>query len=109
MERRNDRLYGAIGLAKKAGALRSGDFVTEKLLRAGKVKLVLMDSSASENTRRKYAGMCERLQVPLLELPALGGAIGDAARMLAAVTDENFRTMIARAAESGETGENMRG
>lgn len=109
MKRQNDRLYGAIGLAKKAGALKSGDFATEKLLRGGKAKLVLMDASASDNTRRRYTGMCERQGVPLMELPALGGAIGDASRMLAAVVDDNFMRMIVRAAEDGDTDKDMRG
>lgn len=102
MERRNDRLSNAVGFAKKAGRLQSGDFVTERLLRAGKAGLILLDEGASDNTVKKYALLCEARGVRLVRVPALGACIGNPSRMVAAVTDENFVNMIANAAGCGD-------
>jgi ribosomal protein L7Ae-like RNA K-turn-binding protein len=94
---RNERLHNAMGLAMKAGRVRSGDFVTEKLVRAGGAKLVLLDADVSDNTRTKYVKLCELNQIPLTIVPELGMSVGRPGRMVAAVTDENFKNMIIRA------------
>lgn len=100
--RENDGLRNAIGLAMKAGRLQSGDFAVEKLVRAGKARLVLMDGGASDNTRDKYAHLCESARIALLDVPELGACIGKPGRMLAAVTEKDFTDMILRCAVGGE-------
>ena len=104
------KLCQSIGLAMKAGRLVSGDFAVEKLVRAGKALLVLIDETASDNTREKYARLCANAHVMLIDAPELGASIGKPARMLAAVTDENFANLILRAANGdGEDHTNDRG
>ena len=93
----NSRLTNAIGLAMKAGRLRSGDFTVEKMVRAEETRLVLLDANASENTREKYRAMCQNHGVETILVAELGRWIGKPGRMIAAVTDENFRNMIKRA------------
>lgn len=93
----NSRLNNAIGLAMKAGRLRSGDFSVEQLVRAGQAKLVLLDAEAADNTREKYRAMCQTHGVDLLAIDELGRWIGKPGRKIAAVTDENFKNMIKRA------------
>jgi len=92
-----DRKASAIGFAMKAGKVQSGDFLTEKLLRAGKAKLVLLDTAASDNTSEKYRALCESRGVDLLLVEELGIWIGKPGRMTAAVSDEHFAAMIKRA------------
>lgn len=94
----NNKLNSAIGFAMKAGKLISGDFTVEKMVRARKAKLALIDSEASENTKSKYRNMCENAGIPLVEVEELGRWIGKPGRMIAAATDEQFTTMIKRAA-----------
>lgn len=104
------KLKSAVGFAMKAGKLKSGDFAVEKLVRAGGVRLVLLDERASENTRERYARLCENGKTALLYVPALGESIGKPGRMTAAVTDENFVNMILRSAgEAGMDGDKTRG
>ena len=91
------KLTNAVGLSMKAGKLKSGDFTVEQVVRSGQAKLVLLDESASGNTREKYQAMCEHHGVELLEIGELGRWIGKPGRMIAAVTDENFKNMIKRA------------
>jgi len=83
----------------KAGRLKSGDFVTEKLLRAKNAKLALIDCTASDNTKDKYRGICAGSGIELVEVEELGRWIGKPGRMVAAVTDEAFAQMIRRALE----------
>lgn len=97
MPKQADRLANAVGLAMKAGKLVSGDFAVEKLLRAGKTRLTLIDTAASENTKEKYRALCAAKGTELVGVTDLGGWIGKPGRMLAAVTDHNFAEMIKRA------------
>ena len=99
----NSKLSSAIGFAMKAGRLKSGDFVVEKLLRAKGAKIALIDTTASENTKDKYRTICENTGIELIEIEELGRWIGKPGRMIAAVTDEAFTQMIRRAREQGNS------
>ena len=99
----NSKLNSAIGFAMKAGKLKSGDFVTEKLLRAKGAKIALIDKTASDNTKDKYRSICENTGIELIEIEELGRWIGKPGRMVAAVTDEAFFQMIRRALASEQT------
>ncbi|HML67630.1 MAG TPA: ribosomal L7Ae/L30e/S12e/Gadd45 family protein [Clostridia bacterium] len=93
----NSKLNSAIGFAMKAGRLKSGDFVTEKLIRAKGAKIALIDTKASDNTKDKYRDICAHNGTELIEVEELGRWIGKPGRMVAAVTDEAFAQMIRRA------------
>jgi Ribosomal protein HS6-type (S12/L30/L7a) len=93
----NSKLNSAIGFAMKAGRLKSGDFVTEKLLRAKNAKIALIDTTASDNTKEKYRNICTNSEIELVEVEELGRWIGKPGRMVAAVTDTAFAQMIRRA------------
>lgn len=99
----NNKLNSAIGFVMKAGRLKSGDFVTEKLLRAKNAKIALIDGTASDNTKEKYRDICEHSGIELVEVEELGRWIGKPGRMVAAVTDEAFAQMIRRALVQTET------
>ena len=99
----NSKLNSAIGFAMKAGKMKSGDFVTEKLLRAKGAKIALIDTTASDNTKDKYRDMCAHNNTELVEVEELGRWIGKPGRMVAAVTDEAFTQMIRRALAQEKT------
>ena len=98
----NSKLSSAIGFAMKAGRLKSGDFVTEKLLRAKSAKIALIDTTASDNTKEKYRNICTNTDIELVEVEELGRWIGKPGRMVAAVTDDAFTQMIKRALAQDE-------
>jgi ribosomal protein L7Ae-like RNA K-turn-binding protein len=98
----NSKLTSAIGFAMKAGKLVSGDFSVEKAVRAKRAKIALIDSAASANTQEKYRAMSEHAGIMLAEVEELGQWIGKPGRMVAAVTDEQFTTMIKRAISEQE-------
>lgn len=106
----NSRLRSAVGFAMKAGRLQSGDFSVERLVRAKKALLVLIDEGASANTREKYERLCSGAHIIMTSVPELGTCIGKPGRMLAAVTDQNFAYMIQNAATAdGENHTRNRG
>lgn len=91
-----------LGLAAKAGRIVSGEFATEKGVKAGQVFLVLTAQDASENTRKKFKDMCTYYEVPLYNVGTkeeLGGAIGKDYRASLGVTDENFALAMIRKLE----------
>ncbi len=89
-----DKLRNAVGLSMRAGKCASGAFVVEKIIRAGKAQLVLLDAAAAENARKRYADACRTHGVPMILVPDAGGMIGKDGRMVLAITDKNFANMI---------------
>jgi len=99
----NNKLTSAIGFAMKAGRLKSGAYVVEKLIRARQAHLALIDTGASANTKDQYRDMCAFANTELIEVEELGRWIGKPGRMVAAVTDEVFAQMIRRTLEPIKT------
>ncbi|MEA5059783.1 hypothetical protein SDC9_192659 [bioreactor metagenome] len=97
------RVRSAAGFAMRAGCCLAGDFACEKAVKAGRVQVILLDTAASQSTRERYHGLCERAGIPCLELENMGNAIGKYGRMVAAVTDSGFARMLTEAAEGGGT------
>ncbi len=95
----NSKLSSAIGFAMKAGRLKSGGYVVEKLIRAKQAHIALIDTTTSDNTKDQYRDMCAYASVELVEIEELGRWIGKPGRMVAAVTDDAFTQIIRRALE----------
>lgn len=53
-----DRIYTFMGLAQKAGKLFSGTDSSERAVKSGRAKLVIVAEDASRNTRKKFEDMC---------------------------------------------------
>lgn len=86
-------LLNFIGLMNRAGALITGAELVLNGVRSGKVKLVLIDPSASENTLKKITDKCKFYNVSYMKLTAgadLGRAIGKRSRKVIGITDQNF-------------------
>ncbi len=105
MSGENTKLNTALGFAMKAGRLAVGDLAAGKALKSGRAKLVAVDESASDNTKKKWADACAFRGIPLITAPGLASAIGKEGRMCAAVTDANFANMIFKTLGSAGPGE----
>ena len=81
------RALGMLGLCARAGQLISGESACELALREGKAVLVLLDTGASANLRKKFRNACSFRGVTLHEVRAgrLGQAIGRQERMVVAL------------------------
>ena len=82
-----EAFYSMLGIAKRAGVLTLGTDAVLAAVAAGKAGLVLLDSGASENTKKKLRDSCAFYGAALRETPAdrLGFAVGKPGRMCAAV------------------------
>ena len=88
------KLFNCLGLCRRAGKCQSGAFATERALKTGKAKLVLLEETASENTKDRFSALCEGRKVPFRLVPEVGRAIGREAHGVMAVTDIGFVNMI---------------
>ncbi len=82
-----------IGLAQKAGMVRSGEFSVEKSVKGGLSCLVLLADDASENTKKKFSNMCSFYHVPIefySSKEQMGAAIGRDLRSVVSVEDDGF-------------------
>lgn len=96
MNKRN-KTMSLIGLAMRAGKIASGEFSTEKAVKSGRARLVVVASDASDNTKKKFYNMCAYYQVPCEtagDKETLGHAIGKEYRASLAVLDENLAEAI---------------
>ena len=92
-----DKIWGYLGLAAKAGKLVSGEFMTEKAVKQGTAKLVILAEDASDNTKKMFRNMCEFYHVEMYTMSskeALGHGIGKQFRASLAVLDDGFAKAI---------------
>ena len=88
-------LLNALGLAQRAGKLKSGEAAVQDALKKGHARVVIMDGDASVGAKKRYAQQCAAAGVPFGEAPAgVGGAIGKQGRMVCALTDEGFTNVV---------------
>ena len=88
-----NKVLGLLGLAEKAGKVRSGEFSTEKAVKSGKAGLVIVSEESSE----MFRNMCTYYKVPYFEFGSkeeLGHILGKQMRASLAVIDENFSNAL---------------
>ena len=92
-----NKIYGYLGLAARGRKLVSGEFMTEKAVKEGSARLVILAEDASDNTKKMFGNICEFYQVPLYTMSnkeLLGHAIGKQIRASLAVTDDGLAKAI---------------
>ncbi len=93
------KILNLIGLAMKAGRTASGEFSTEKAVKNGKARLVLVAEDASENTRKMFSNMCTYYRVPVCifgKKDELGHAMGRESRASLAILDDGFAQALVK-------------
>ena len=92
-----NKILSLLGLAMKAGKVKSGEFAVEKAVKTGLAYMVIVSESASDNTKKKFGNMCLYYEVPIYYYGSkeeLGSCIGKEFRASLAVMDENFAKAI---------------
>lgn len=87
------QFFQLLGLAMRAGKVISGEEIVIAGVRQGKVKLVLLSTDASANTKKKITDKAKSYQVSVCTPAArdvLGRAIGKDQRVVVGVTDAGF-------------------
>ena len=92
-----NRLLSQLGLAQRAGKLVTGDDIVYKAIRNKQAQLVFVAGDASNNTKKKFRDKCQTYHVPLVigfTRDELGDSIGKLDRVIVAVTDNGFASMM---------------
>lgn len=82
-----------IGLANRAGKVRAGTFVTEKLIKEGNAPFVVVASDGSEAQRGRILNLIKQNEVDYLILGTkeeLGQILGKSETICLVITDINF-------------------
>ena len=82
-----------IGLMNRAGALVTGTDLVLNGVRSGKVKMVLIDATVSDNTFKKITDKCKFYNVSYIKATSdidLGMTIGNSNRKIIGITDQKF-------------------
>jgi len=88
-----DKFFQLIGLANRAGHCVTGEDNLIKNIRNNKVKLVIVSTDASENTRKLYKDKCKFYNVKCLEIGdiySLSQALGKSNRVAVGISDIGF-------------------
>lgn len=102
MER--DKALSTLSLARKAGRIEVGEAPVGIAARAGKARLVLLASDASDHTLRKTRNLLAGTDQPWLQVPydkdTLGIAVGYSAIAVCALTDPALALSFVRALDA---------
>ena len=94
----NDKALGLLGMMKRAGAIEMGEDHSSDAVAAGKAKLLLLSSDASDKARlraERFTYGHRVLTVPLHYTGAeLAGSLGIGSCSMAAVTDMGFANAL---------------
>lgn len=91
------KVFSYIGLAAKSGNVASGEFMTEKSIKEGKAKIVILAVDSSNNTKKMFTNMCTYYKVPIYffgEKTKLGHAIGKEFRASLTLLDKGLADMV---------------
>ena len=89
----NDKRLRLIGLAARAGQIRCGTFITEKLIKENKAPLVIIASDGSEKQTEKIIGLCKKNATEYEVMSTkeeLGNILGRDEVLCLVVSDVNF-------------------
>ena len=89
-----EKILSLLGMMRRANAIALGEDKTGEAVRAGKGRLLLLASDASDNARRRAESFASGRSVLLVPLPftkeELSDAVGAGGCSMAAVTDLGF-------------------
>lgn len=91
------KIFGMIGLAKRAGKVSTGSFICLKMIKSRRAVLVILAEDASENTKKSIKDSCKFYNVRYIEfsdMASLGHATGGGERAVVSINDDNFAAAI---------------
>ncbi len=98
-----DKIFGLIGLSKRAGRLAGGEFSVTASIKDGSARLVILASDASDNTKKNITNSCKFYNTDYIEygtLEELGRFTGSDIRAAVAIKDDGFAKAIKKQFEN---------
>ncbi len=89
----NNKIYGMLGLAKRAGKATSGTDAVIDRIRSYKAYLVIISNDASDGTKKRISDKCKSYETDYVfygNCDEIGRAIGVNNCVAVAITDQGF-------------------
>lgn len=103
----NNKIYGMMGLAKRAGKAISGTEAVIAKIRGFEAYLVVISNDASDGTKKKISDKCKSYETDYVfygNCDEIGRAIGVNNCVAVAITDDGFARSIKNLTEVAENG-----
>ena len=100
----SDRILSTLGLARRAGKLKSGELAVELCIKKQQAALVIIAEDASINTKKKLKDKCAYRNISCVfysDKEKLGKAVGTEERAAVALTDNGFAESILKQLTEG--------
>ena len=101
----NNKIYGLIGLARRAGKISFGTESAKETIEKKKAKLVIVALDSSDRTKKNFKELSERLNIPFRitgTIEDLSRSIGQVNKAVLVIKDENFAKEILKRIDGGE-------
>ena len=101
----NNKIYGLIGLARRASKISFGTESSMDSIRKRKAKLVIIAEDAAERTKKNFKIECEKIKIYFRiygTIEDLSNAIGQNNKAIITINDENFSKEIIKKIDGGE-------
>ena len=102
----NNKLFGMLGLATKAGKVTFGTEASIECINKKKAKLVIIATDSSEKTKKNFEFLCQKNEIPIYiyeTIENLSKAIGNKNKAIICIKDKNFADNISKIISGGET------
>jgi len=101
----NKKIYGLIGLARRAGKIAFGTESCIDSIKRRKSKLVIVAEDCAERTKKNFKLLCEDINIPfqiLGTIEEISNCIGQNNKAVISMEDENFSKQILKIIDGGE-------
>lgn len=101
----NNKIYGLLGLARRAGKISFGTESVKETIEKKKAKLVIIAEDSSTRTKNNFKMLCEKLNVEFRiigKIEELSQSIGQVNKAVLVIKDENFAKEILKRIDGGE-------
>ena len=102
---KNKKIYGLLGLARRAGKISFGTESSIETIEKKKAKLVILAEDSSDRTKKNFKELCEKLNVPIIiigTIETLSQSIGQVNKAIFVIKDENFAKEMLKRIDGGE-------
>ena len=100
-----NKVYGLLGLARRAGKISFGTESSIDTIKSKKAKLVIVANDSSDRTKKNFESICLEKNIPIRiygTIEELSKSIGQNNKAVIVIKDENFSNEIVKKIDGGE-------
>lgn len=102
---KNNKIYGLLGLARRAGKVSFGTESSIDTIERKKAKLVIVAKDSSDRTKKNFEELCKKTNLPIRivgTIELLSQSIGQVNKAVLVIEDENFAKELIKRIDGGE-------